>query len=699
MSFGRSRVAIAAVCVIAAVLMLVPVAAGAAPEVKPKNLEVSAPVSSVGGCLKLTWDVDDPSGVEAFTVLRSTGPDSGYEPVFTSDVEMEDGRVMDFYDTGLDAGTTYYYRVELLLSGGGRSEPSNVASGRPEGRLSTAGGGSKQIVLSSYDQRAYFIENGVCVKSHLISTGTASHPTPHGVFQVQYHSYLVISERYGGAYCYWWMGFYPDTGMHALPYNPSTGTYTGANSLGSPASHGCVRQAVDDAKWAYHWAPDGTRIDVIGWHYEPTLPEPSEPPITGGHASQGVGQVEKEWYFAEGCTSGEFDQYILMMNPNGDTATVEATFMLPDGAVSNETYSVEGLSRGTLHVNDVAGMGDTEVSVRLVSDRPIAAERSMYFDYNGIDGGSNTVGATAPANTWYLAEGYTGGQFDEFILIQNPGIYDGGVHIQYMRPDGKNVERDYGIGAHSRLSIHVDDIPELANAEVSALVTCDQPVVVERALYFDYYGKKDGNACMGVREPSKTWYLAEGYTGGQFDTYVLIMNPNDMPAVAEVTFMRSDGKNFLHTYDLLPNSRFSIHVDDLPDLEKAEVSTFVSASREVIVERAMYFESYGRLGGADAPGVPAPLNAWSLAEGYTGGDYDTYVLVMNPNNKTVDVGVNFLLPGGGIQVGDYTVGPNSRYTIHVDSIEGLTNTEVSTTLSCEDPIICERAMYFSIPRE
>jgi len=72
---------------------------------------------------------------------------------------------------------------------------------------------------------------------------------------------------------------------------------------------------------------------------------------------------------------------------------------------------------------------------------------------------------------------------------------------------------------------------------------------------------------------------------------------------------------------------------------------------------------------------------------------------MNPNNKTVDVGVNFLLPGGGIQVGDYTVGPNSRYTIHVDSIEGLTNTEVSTTLSCEDPIICERAMYFSIPRE
>ena len=696
----RSKVALALVVAALVMVLMVPATSLAGGLRGPTDLVVKPPDSSVGGCLVLTWRVEDPGNVKEYCIYRSTEPDSGFQVVFTGEVDMAHGEVMDFVDAALDDGSTYYYRVTLVDEDGTESDGTEVVKATlPERPRGTTGGETgKRIILSSYDQRAYFLENGICVKSHLISTGTASHPTPHGVFSVLYHQYLLVSERYGGAYCYWWMGFYTDCGMHALPYNPSTGTYTGANSLGSPASHGCVRQAPADAEWAYKWAPDGTRIDIIGWHYDPTLPQPPVPPITGGHGTQGICDVSNQWYFAEGCTSGEFDEYLLMMNPNALPANVEATYMLPDGSVVVDSYTVDPISRFTVHIDDVEGLSSTEVSARLVSDQPIAAERSMYFEYDGKTGGSNTAGVNAPTTTWYLAEGYTGGEFDVFLLVQNPGITEGTVQVQYMRSDGRNFHQESSIKPHSRLSLHVDDIPELMAAEFSTKVTSDVPVVVERAQYFDYYGKQDGNSCAGISTPSRTWYVAEGYTGGEFDEYVLIQNANDRPITAEVTFMRSDGRNFYYEYDLLANSRFSIHVDELPDLESAEVSTYVNAGDEVIVERSMYFNSYGRPGGADAPGVPEARTAWSLAEGYTGGDYDTYVLIMNPNNQQVDVGVNFVTPGG-IQVANYTVGENSRYTIHVDAIEGLSDTEVSTTLSCDMPIICERAMYFSIPRD
>jgi len=666
----------------------------------PRDLAVGLPDSSAGGCLKLAWRVDDPSAVTAYRVFRSGRPDAGFKQVYESPVNAVSGTLMDFVDTGLTDGSTYYYKVSLVGRDSRETGTTDVVRGTLPPKRSDSGGiAGKRIIISINDQRIYFLENEVLIKSHLCSTGVDSHPTPGGVFSVLYHEYCLVSEMYGDVLCYWWMGFAPDTGMHALPYDPKSGTWTGGGSLGHKASHGCVRQAVADAEWAYKWAPNGTRIDVIGQHYEPPAPPPPPPPpIKGGHASQGVSQAAKEWYLAEGCTLNGFEEYMLMMNPNPGGASVATDYMKPDGSVISVTYTVPGFSRYTVRINDISGLEDTEVSVHMLSDQPVVAERSMYFDYHGKLGGSNSVGATATSKTWYLAEGYTGGDFDEFVLIQNPQPVDTKVHAEYMRSDGQNVAKDYDVKAHSRYSIHVDDVPELASAEVSAKIMSEQPVVVERAQYFNYYGRDDGNASTAVSEPSKTWYLAEGYTGGEFDEYVLLQNPGENAGFARVTFMRSDGKNFQKEYTLKPKSRFTIHVDDIAELANAEVSTCVESDVGIIVERSMYFVSGGRPGGSDAPGVPGSAKYWYLAEGYTGGDFDTYVLIMNPNSEKVTVDVNYLLPDGKITPASYTVEPNSRYTIHVDNVPGLSSTEVSTALIGSKPIICERAMYFSIPR-
>ncbi len=692
------RTTLAALLVLALVAAFAPLALAAGHGAAPYDLTVGAPESSVGGYLRLEWKVDEPARVRSYRVYRSTEPGSGFKRIDTVGLLDTALNRMDHFDGDLKEGDTYYYRVALLDSAGRELGITPTAGGTVPKRAAVSGGyAGKHVIISVYDQRIYFLDNDVLVKSHLCSTGTYDKPTPLGVFKIDWHAYLVISEMYGGAYCYYWMNFAPDTGMHALPYNPSSGTWTGANSLGSRASHGCVRQALADAQWAYAWTPDGTRVDVSGLHWEP--PPPPPPPYKGGHASQGM-QAATEWYMAEGCTSGNFNEYVTMVNPNAVAATVTADFMRSDGHVVTMAVGVAPLSRKTIHVDEVGGLENCDVSTRLRSNQPIAAERSMYFHdfFNNKEGGTCSAGVQAPAATWYLAEGYTGGEFDEYITVQNPGDANATVGIDFMRTDGQSFHHDWPINAHSRLSVHVDEVPEVTSCEVSARLTCDQPIVAERAQYFNYYGKREGNASAAVRAPARKWYLAEGYTGGDFDEYVTIQNPGDTDARATVTFMCTDGYNLVKVYNLVPHSRHTIHVDEIPELASRELATQVVANADVIVERSMYFVSYGRPGGADAPGVTDANRFWYLAEGYTGGDFDTYVVVMNPNDQPTNVDISFL-KSDGTQVGrSFTVGAYSRYTVHVDGIEGLTNAEFASAVTGGLPIIVERAMYFSIPR-
>ncbi len=68
----------------------------------------------------------------------------------------------------------------------------------------------------------------------------------------------------------------------------------------------------------------------------------------------------------------------------------------------------------------------------------------MYF--NGRKAGHDTIGVTNPSQNWYLAEGYTGGNFDEWILIQNPGDTDAATTL-YLRAPGREPG-DPGVQHH-----------------------------------------------------------------------------------------------------------------------------------------------------------------------------------------------------------------------------------------------------------
>ena len=58
----------------------------------------------------------------------------------------------------------------------------------------------------------------------------------------------------------------------------------------------------------------------------------------------------------------------------------------------------------------------------VTATQPIVVERAMYLSRpdQPFAAGHESAGVTAPATSWFLAEGATGSFFDLFVLIENP---------------------------------------------------------------------------------------------------------------------------------------------------------------------------------------------------------------------------------------------------------------------------------------
>jgi hypothetical protein len=233
---------------------------------------------------------------------------------------------------------------------------------------------------------------------------------------------------------------------------------------------------------------------------------------SGGHDSAAVPNPEKTWYFAEGYTGKGFDTYLLIGNPNASVAPVSVIYMVPDGSFTTEYYELPANSRKTVHLNEVEGLSGKDVYVQVIAAQPVVAERSEYFDYKGVKEGSNSTGATAPACRWYLAGGCTGAGFETYVLLSNPNDADTRVDLDIGGPDGRKVNKGVIVGAHSRQTICLNQVPGLENTEVWTEVASGLPIVVERAVY-EVQGSRPGGYCaMGVTAPATEWYFAEGCT-------------------------------------------------------------------------------------------------------------------------------------------------------------------------------------------
>lgn len=130
----------------------------------------------------------------------------------------------------------------------------------------TAASAGKKIVISLSKQQIILYEKGRIISIRKISSGKRSMPTPVGEFSVRNKITTAYSKEYS-LYMENWMAFSPDGkyGLHSLPYwklKSGSRLYEGASHIGTPVSHGCVRQTLVDSKSLFDWAPVGTPVSI-----------------------------------------------------------------------------------------------------------------------------------------------------------------------------------------------------------------------------------------------------------------------------------------------------------------------------------------------------------------------------------------------------------------------------------------------------
>jgi hypothetical protein len=306
----------------------------------------------------------------------------------------------------------------------------------------------------------------------------------------------------------------------------------------------------------------------------------------------------------------------------------------------------------------------------------------------------------------YLAEGATSDFFRTRIALANADLdptHSAGAVLSLLREGGSVLRLPVRVEAGSRQTVDVATRAGIDVGAFSTVIESDRPLAIDRTLSWDTrpasesvgYGAHTESAATA---PNTEWYLAEGATG-VFDLYYLLQNPQSAPVDVTVRYLLPDAEPIVRTYPLSPDSRTTIHVNDVdPTLAISEVSGAFSATAPILVERAMYASRPGQpfaLGHA-AKGVPSGATSWFFAEGATGTFFDTYLLIANPTSTPATIEARFDTPDTGSVTRTYTVGANSRFTVLLDAIPGLEATSVSTTITSIDsvPVIAERAMYW-----
>ncbi|MDD5448163.1 MAG: polysaccharide deacetylase family protein [Actinomycetota bacterium] len=438
----------------------------------------------------------------------------------------------------------------------------------------------------------------------------------------------------------------------------------------------------------------------------------------------GVG-VSKIWYFAEGTTREPFQEWISLLNLEGEPSEVVLEYLFPDGERLERRHAVPALKKKIVKASGEVPPGK-DFSLVVRSEKPIVAERSIYFDSLGMKGGYQVKGATRASERWLFAEGSVREGFETYLAILNPCKAEALVDVSYLSGKGKEVKRrGIKVEAQSRFTIAVHE-PGLglgrcrgSAGDIGIIVESKNgvQVVSERSMYFSLgNGVVGGHGALGVPQAQSAWYFAEGTNREGFEAFLCFFNPNTSPARVNIEYLlENGGKVERKGLTIMPRARLTVSSRDKryglggTEGDHLDFSTTVASSNGVglVVECPAYY-SYKPFwtGGHISSGSESPRSVWSFSEGCLREGFDTYLSLFNPGEKATEANITCYFGGSrGPDTKSVAIGGNSRATFALaggglgfgrhEGDEGDIGVEVETKNGSQ--IVVEEVIY-SAPR-
>ncbi|HEX3029043.1 MAG TPA: L,D-transpeptidase family protein [Clostridia bacterium] len=177
------------------------------------------------------------------------------------------------------------FAVESLIIGEAGQEPS--VTPHPV---------TYSIFIDIEDKTLFLLEDGKCIKTYPIASGASGLPSPLGLWKIVEKGDW--GEGFGGR----WMGLNVPWGTYGIH-----GT-SAEDTIGSAASHGCIRMFNSDIKELYDMVQIGTSVHIVNGPYGAFGRGFSD--IEVGDRGADVMAIQerlKELGYFRGCSSGIYE--------------------------------------------------------------------------------------------------------------------------------------------------------------------------------------------------------------------------------------------------------------------------------------------------------------------------------------------------------------------------------------------------------
>ena len=303
------------------------------------------------------------------------------------------------------------------------------------------------------------------------------------------------------------------------------------------------------------------------------------------------------WYFADGVTTRDATELLMLFNPFPDDAVVDLVFGTEEGQVTPQALtglSVRGEAMTVVNVGEfVQRREQVTTTITARAGRTVVSRLQSFDGSGGRKGISVALGAASVGDLWYLPEGLVTDGITQRYQIFNPGTEEAQVEVELALEQGEAEPLELTVPATSRVTVAANDetrIPKGVPHAATVRSLNGVGVVVERSVEATSATRRAGAALTpGAQMAARRWGLAAGASNDTFEEFLIFQNPGARTAVVSVTVL-SDGNRVsdetLQNLEVGPGQRRAVRLGD--SVERDATSAVVEADQPIVVERDIH---------------------------------------------------------------------------------------------------------------
>ncbi|MGA1764409.1 MAG: DUF5719 family protein, partial [Ilumatobacteraceae bacterium] len=333
------------------------------------------------------------------------------------------------------------------------------------------------------------------------------------------------------------------------------------------------------------------------------------------------------------------------------------TRFLVDGAARKQRFAVPARSR--LEVDALGDLSSPFVSA-LVESQGAAVAVEQRTTHRAGDAVASC--ASAPAGTWYLADGFTGSDSIDNVVVTNPSLDSAILDVTFVTSLGERSPQSLKGVVIPPESVRVFDLASLdarneAIAAVSVRATVGR-VVVGRSQHYLGRGRLGYTMTLASSLASNRWYFADGDKTTGVNEEFVIFNPS--MSDQQLTFI--------------------VASDDGSAIDPSDAG--------VVIERIATREQGRSTATAALLGAPFASRAW-VAPGGVAIDVNDSLRVFNPGSQPATFRVAYLGPAGEVSVTGYeevSLAPGASASVQL----GAETLARSVSVLANEPVVVQR---------